>query len=127
MVVGVKSMSFAMDDLGMSYGIDPAIQTKLAEETRKVDKTTDVKPSDSTQKEPEVNDVFEATQQKQDLVKTTFESVQEESTAIDITKEALNKLSSSVTDIKKSIESEDSEKSSRKKIDEKTCIFMINL
>ncbi|HBG48153.1 MAG TPA: hypothetical protein DDW90_01320 [Cyanobacteria bacterium UBA9971] len=111
-------MSFAMDDLGMSYGIDPALQTKLAEETRKVDKTADVKPSDSPQKEPEVNDVFESTQQKQDLVKTTFETVQEESTAIDITNEALNKLSSYVADIKKSIESDENEESSGKKIDE---------
>jgi len=118
MVVGVKSMSFAMDDLGMSYGIDAAIQTKLAEETRKVDKSADNKTSDSTPKEPEVNDVFEATQQKQDLAKTTFESVQEKSTVIDITTEALNKLSSYVTDIKKSIESKDSEDSSRKKINE---------
>ena len=118
MVVGVKSMSFAMDDLGMSYGIDPALQTKLVEETRKVDKTTDVKSSDSPQKEPEVNDVFESTQQKQDLVKTTFETLQEESTAIDITNEALNKLSSYVADIKKSIESDENEESSGKKIDE---------
>ena len=118
MVVGVKSMSFAMDDLGMSYGIDTTIQTKLTEETRKADKTADTKPSDSSQKEPEVNDVFEATQQKQDLVKNTFEGVQEEATAIDITNEALNKLSSFVTNIKKSIESEDSENNSRKKIDD---------
>lgn len=118
MVVGVKSMSFAMDDLGMSYGIDAALQTKLTEETRKVDKTTDVKSSDSTQKEPEVNDVFESSQPKQTPVKNSLEVIQEESTTIDIKKEALNKLSSYVTDIKKTVESDDSEDSSRKKIEE---------
>ena len=118
MIVGVKAMSFAMDDLSRSYGVDQALQTRLIEETRMAEKPADIKTTDSTRNEPEVNDMFEATKQKQDLVKNTFEGVQEESTAIDITKEALKKITSFVKDIKSTIESENSDDVSRKKIDD---------
>ena len=118
MVVGVKSMSFAMDDLNMSFGVDNALQAKIAEETRLVEKSTEVKPSDSPKKEPEVNDVFEASQQKPAPAKNSFEGIQEESTAIDIVKESLDKITSYVTDIKSNIEAGNEENVSRKKIDE---------
>lgn len=118
MIVGVKAMSFAMDDLSRSYGVDPALQTRLIEETRAAEKPADTKTADSTRKEPAVDDVFETTKQKQDLVKNTFEGVQNESTTIDITKESLKKINSYVKDIKTTIESETSEDVSRKKIDD---------
>jgi len=111
-------MSFAMDDLNRSYGVDPALQTRLIEENRSTEKPVESKTSDSRKKEPEVNDVFETTQQKRDLIKTIFEKAQEDSTVIDIKKETLEKIASYVKDIKTTIESENSEAVSRKKIDE---------
>jgi len=111
-------MSFAMDDLNRSYGVDPALQTRLIEEKRSADKPDETKTSDSVKKEPEVNDVFEPTQQKQDLVKKNYEDVQNEATALDIKGESLKKINSYVTDIKSTIESENSSEVSRQKINE---------
>lgn len=111
-------MSFAMDDLGRSYGIDTAIQTKLVEETRKVDKSADINSTDATLAEPVVNDVFESSQLKPDPLKTSIEGIQEESTVIDIKKEALNKIGSSVKDIKTTIEEGKTQDVSSQKIAE---------
>lgn len=108
-------MSFAMDDLSRSYGVDPALQSRLIEETRTIEKTADAKSSDSVPKEPEVNDVFETLQQKP---KNSFEEIQKESTAIDIKKDTLGKIASHVEDIKKTIKSDNQEYDSKQKIDE---------
>lgn len=97
-------MSFAMDDLSRSYGIDSALQTKLAEEARTAEKTNNTKATDSTVKEPVVNDVFEASSQKPDTAQSSSENIQSQSTAIDITNESLNKIASLVTDIKTNVE-----------------------
>lgn len=109
-------MLFAMDDLGMSNGLNPVLQTKIAEEAKTVEKKDEVKPSDSPSKEPEVNDVFETSQPKQDSVQSSLEAVQARSTAIDITKESLDKIASFAVEIKASIESEQPEDLSMKKI-----------
>jgi hypothetical protein len=111
-------MSFAMDDLSRSYGVDPTLQTRLIEEARTVEKPTDTKTSDSTRKEPEVKDVFETSPQKQDSAPNSSENIQNQATAIDITKESLDKIASCVSDIKTAIASGTSGDASGQKIDE---------
>ena len=111
-------MSFAMDDLSRSYGIDSALQTKLAEEARTAEKTNNTKATDSAVKEPVVNDVFEASSQKPDTAQSSSENIQSQSTAIDITNESLNKIASLVTDIKTNVEKGNTEEVSGQKINE---------
>lgn len=111
-------MSFAMDDLGMSYKIGTSIKTKLSEETRMVEKTTTDETSDSIKPEPEDTDAYEISKQKADSLTDSLINIQEKITAIDIAKEGLNKIKDQVNDIKTSIESEDTENTSQNSIEE---------
>lgn len=110
-------MSFAMDDLSLSYGLETTRQARQ-EETRMVEKAADVeKNSDSVKQEPEFSDVYEKTESKPTQKEKTFEEIQQKSTAIDITKESLKKIASVVEDIKKAVNEEKPEET-KQKIDE---------
>lgn len=110
-------MSFAMDDLS-GYGTSPAsssvVQPRLTDDTRTVEKTADVSTSDSTSKEPEVNDVFEVSQQKPSTKQSSLESLQVQSTSIDIVNNALDNINSKIEDLKKILKSDNKEDISKK-------------
>jgi len=111
-------MSFAMDELGNSYGIDTALKAKIVSENKTVEKTAEVKPEDAKSEKTEASDVFESIKQKQNFAQVFFQDVQEQSTATEITSAALQKFADHVADIKQNVKSNSSEEDKKKNIDE---------
>lgn len=71
-------MSFAMDDLGNFQSLGSTLKAGFIEETRMVEKTTDVKETDSfVKQEPEIEDAYKTSKHNLDEFQQSIENFQE--------------------------------------------------
>ena len=111
-------MSYAMDDLGISKGVNSAFEANFIEETRTVEKQTDSQNTGHSKEEPYIEDDFSVSKRHSDEVHKAVENFQEENSEIDIVLDSLDNIKFEVEKIKEEVASDKPQEEVQKNIDE---------